>query len=105
MTALVVWLRKGTLRVPRNALFSAMVVGVLLPGANSVLFFAERSVPTGLASLIIASVPLWVVVLRLAVGHERLPWQVLAGVGGRVAGGAVVARAPGGAEAYGVALL
>ena len=87
MTALVVWVRKGTLRVPRNALFSAMVVGVLLPGANSVLFFAERNVPTGLASLIIASVPLWVMVMRLAIGHERLPWQVLAGVGVGFAGG------------------
>ena len=44
----------------------ASLIGCLLPGANAVLFFAERNVPTGLASLIIASVPLWVVVLRLA---------------------------------------
>ena len=43
----------------------ASLIGCLLPGANAVLFFAERDVPTGLASLIIASVPLWVVVLRL----------------------------------------
>ena len=104
MTALVVWIRKGTLRVPRNAMLSAMVVGVLLPGANSVLFFAERSVPTGLASLIIASVPLWVMVLRLAVGHERLPWQVLAGVGVGFAGVAVLAQPSGGATAWGIAL-
>ncbi len=48
------------------------MIGALLPGANAVLFFAERNVPTGLASLIIASVPLWVVVLRLA-ARERLP--------------------------------
>jgi len=104
MTALVVWVRKGTLRVPRNALFSAMVVGVLLPGANSVLFFAERNVPTGLASLIIASVPLWVMVMRLAIGHERLPWQVLAGVGVGFAGVAVLAQPSGGATAYGIGL-
>jgi drug/metabolite transporter (DMT)-like permease len=104
MTALVVWVRRGTLRVPRNALLSAMVVGVLLPGANSVLFFAERSVPTGLASLIIASVPLWVMVMRLAIGHERLPWQVLAGVGVGFAGVAVLAQPSGGAKAYGIGL-
>ena len=55
------------------------MIGCLLPGANAILFFAERNVPTGLASLIIASVPLWVAVLRLT--RERLPWQVLAGVG------------------------
>ena len=76
----VVLLRGGSLRVPRRAFGSCVVIGILLPGANALLFFAERNVPTGLASLIIASVPLWVVVLRL-VGRERLPWPVLAGVG------------------------
>ena len=43
----------------------ACSIGCLLPGANAVLFFAERDIPTGLASLLIASVPLWVVLLRL----------------------------------------
>ena len=75
----VVLLRGGTLRTSRRAVGSCLLVGCLLPGANAVLFFAERNVPTGLASLIIASVPLWVAVLRLP--RERLPWQVLAGVG------------------------
>ena len=104
MTALVVFVRGGTLRARRREVLSAMVIGVLLPGANSVLFFAERNVPTGLASLIIASVPLWVMVLRLAVGRERLPWQVLAGVGVGFAGVAVLAQPSGGAKAYGIAL-
>jgi drug/metabolite transporter (DMT)-like permease len=76
---------------------------VLLPGANAVLFFAERNVPTGLASLIIASVPLWLVVLRLA-GRERLPWQALAGVGVGFAGVAVLAQPSGGAKSWGIAL-
>jgi drug/metabolite transporter (DMT)-like permease len=81
-----------------------MLIGILLPGANSVLFFAERNVPTGLASLIIASVPLWVMVLRLGVGRERLPWPVLAGVGVGFAGVAVLAQPSGGAKAYGIGL-
>jgi drug/metabolite transporter (DMT)-like permease len=104
MTALVVFVRGGTLRARRREVLSAMVIGVLLPGANSVLFFAERNVPTGLASLIIASVPLWVMVMRLAVGRERLPWQVLAGVGVGFAGVAVLAQPSGGAKAYGIGL-
>ena len=62
----VVHARGGSLRIPRRALVSCVMIGCLLPGANAILFFAERNVPTGLASLIIASVPLWVVVLRLA---------------------------------------
>ena len=104
MTLVVVFVRRGSLRVPRRELISCMVIGVLLPGANSVLFFAERNVPTGLASLIIASVPLWVMVLRLGVGRERLPWPVLAGVGVGFAGVAVLAQPSGGAKAYGIAL-
>jgi drug/metabolite transporter (DMT)-like permease len=43
-------------------------------------------------------------VLRLGVAHERLPWQVLAGVGVGFAGVAVLAQPSGGAKAYGIAL-
>lgn len=98
----IVRLRGGTLRASRRAVLSCVIVGCLLPGANAVLFFAERSVATGLASLIIASVPLWVAVLRLT--RERLPWQVLAGVGVGFAGVAVVAHPSGGARLWGVGL-
>ena len=100
--AVVVAARGGTLRVSRRALLSCVVIGCLLPGANSILFFAERNVPTGLASLIIASVPLWVAALRLT--RERLPWQVLAGVGIGFAGVGVLAQPSGGAKWWGVAL-
>jgi drug/metabolite transporter (DMT)-like permease len=103
LMVLVVLLRRGQLRVSRRALGSCILIGILLPGANAVLFFAERNVPTGLASLIIASVPLWVVVLRL-LGRERLPWQALAGVGVGFAGVAVLAQPSGGATASGIAL-
>ncbi len=103
LMVLVVLLRGGQLHVSRRALGSCILIGFLLPGANAVLFFAERDVPTGLASLIIASVPLWVVVLRLA-GRERLPWQALAGVGVGFAGVAVLAQPSGGATYWGIAL-
>jgi drug/metabolite transporter (DMT)-like permease len=103
LMVLVVLLRRGQLRVSRRALGSCIVIGILLPGANAVLFFAERDVPTGLASLIIASVPLWVVVLRL-IGRERLPWPALAGVGVGFAGVAVLAQPSGGATTAGIAL-
>jgi drug/metabolite transporter (DMT)-like permease len=99
----VVRLRGRTLRVRRRELFSCVVVGCLLPGANAVLFFAERNVPTGLASLLIASVPLWVAVLRL-LGRERLNTVALAGVGIGFAGVAVLAQPSGGATSWGVGL-
>jgi drug/metabolite transporter (DMT)-like permease len=98
-----VLLRGGTLRISGAALRSVVVIGILLPGANAVLFFAERNVPTGLASLIIASVPLWLALLRLG-GRERLPWPVLAGVGVGFAGVAILAQPSGGAKSWGIAL-
>ena len=104
MTILVVLVRRGTLRMGRPELISCMVIGILLPGANSVLFFAERNVPTGLASLIIASVPLMVMLERLAIGRERLPWPVLAGIGVGFAGVAILAQPSGGAKPWGIAL-
>jgi drug/metabolite transporter (DMT)-like permease len=71
MFGIVGWrLGFGALRIRRAELAAAGLVGLLLPGANSVLFFTERKVPIGLTSLIIASVPLWVLLLRLAVGER-----------------------------------
>ena len=99
----VVLFRGGSLRISRAALRSVVLIGILLPGANAILFVAERNVPTGLASLIIASVPLWLAVLRLG-GRERLPWPVLAGVGVGFAGVAILAQPAGGAKSWGIAL-
>jgi drug/metabolite transporter (DMT)-like permease len=71
LLGLLAWRRGGAgLRVTRAELASAAVVGLLLPGANSVLFVTEQKVPIGLTSLIIAAVPLWVLLLRLA-ARER----------------------------------
>ena len=71
MMSIVVWRRgRSALRLGRAELASAALVGLLLPGANSVLFITEQKVPIGLTSLIIASVPLWVLLLRLGVGER-----------------------------------
>ena len=74
-------LRRGAsaLRVGRNELASCALIGVLLPGSNAMLFIAERRVPTGLASLIIGTVPLWIVLLRMLTG-DRPPRAALVGV-------------------------
>jgi drug/metabolite transporter (DMT)-like permease len=101
--ALVVRWRGGSMRVGWRELSSCAVVGILLPGANALLFYAEEDVPTGLASLLIASVPLWVVLLRL-IGRERLGIAAMAGVGVGFAGVAVLARPSGGATSTGIAL-
>jgi drug/metabolite transporter (DMT)-like permease len=101
--ACVVRFRGGSMRISWRQLGSCVVIGILLPGANALLFYAEKDVPTGLASLLIASVPLWVVLLRL-IGRERLGHWALAGVGVGFAGVAVLARPSGGATSTGIAL-
>ncbi len=95
MAGWVAWRRGASrLQVSRRELGGAVVVGLLLPGANAVLFVAEQDVPTGLSSLIIGAVPLWVVVLRLLV-RERPDALALIGVAVGFVGVALLVR-PGG---------
>jgi drug/metabolite transporter (DMT)-like permease len=101
----VAWRRgAAAFRVTRVELASAALVGLLLPGANALLFVAEHDVPTGLASLIIASVPLIVVCLRIA-GGERPPRAATAGVLVGFAGIALLLDPEGGATWSGIALV
>jgi drug/metabolite transporter (DMT)-like permease len=77
------WLtaRDGSARVavPRREALGAALVGTVILGDIGLLALAEQEVPAGLAALIIASVPLWVVLLRLAHG-ERPARATLAAV-------------------------
>ena len=68
------------------------VVGVLLlMGGNMTLSWAELSVPTGLAALIIAVTPLWFLVLdSLLLGHHHISWRGKAGLALGIAGLAVL---------------
>jgi drug/metabolite transporter (DMT)-like permease len=61
----------GRLRAGRDAVAGAALVGIVILGDIGVLAVAEQEVPAGLAALVIASVPLWVVCLQLA-NRERV---------------------------------
>jgi len=105
MLGFIAW-RKGRdrLRLSRAELASSAVVGLLLPGANSLLFITERQVPIGLASLIIASIPLWVLLLRIA-ARDRLDLISTGGLVIGFAGIAVLVRPGGGTGSLGYLLL
>ncbi|HYH59180.1 MAG TPA: EamA family transporter [Thermoleophilaceae bacterium] len=65
-------------RLTRRQLAGAAVVGVLLMvGGNGLVTVAEQEVPSGLAALLIASEPLWVILLRAGFGRERVPGTTL----------------------------
>lgn len=81
LAALLAW-RQGpaALRVTRRQLASASGVGVLLLlGGNGLVVLAEQSVPSGLAALLVAAVPLWVVLLRRLTG-QRTSAMTIGGV-------------------------
>jgi drug/metabolite transporter (DMT)-like permease len=57
--------RPAALRATRAQLVTAAVSGVLLlAGGNGLVTLAEQRVDSGLAALLIACVPLWIVILR-----------------------------------------
>lgn len=94
----------GVLRVRPAELASAALVGLLLPGANAILFVAERHVATGLSSLIIGAVPLWIVVMRTTTG-DRPPLVALASVGVGFGGLALLVRPSGGSPLWALLLV
>jgi drug/metabolite transporter (DMT)-like permease len=70
----------GALRLERSEWIGAAVIGAaLLLGGNGLVMLGERDVPSALAALIVAVVPLWVVILRRVFG-ERIARGTVIGV-------------------------
>jgi drug/metabolite transporter (DMT)-like permease len=84
----------GVLRPTRAELLSCAFVGLMLPGANAVISVAEQTVASGVAALLVASVPLWVILLR-RVFRERVSGRSIAAVLVGFAGVALLVRPQG----------
>jgi drug/metabolite transporter (DMT)-like permease len=57
----------------RRQWFAASVVGVaLLLGGNGLVSVAEQRIPSGIAALVVATVPIWAALLGAAAGQERV---------------------------------
>ncbi|MFE3285661.1 EamA family transporter, partial [Streptomyces sp. NPDC059233] len=91
LVAAVAWrFGPAALKATRAQVASAVLVGLLLIlGGNGLVVLAETSVPSGLAALLVAAVPMWVVVLRAGTG-DRPPRRTLGGVLVGLAGLAVL---------------
>lgn len=84
------------LRVTRRELFSAASIGLLLLlGGNGGVSLAEQYIPSGLAALLVSSVPLWIVLWRAA-AKDRPSARTSAGVLIGFAGLVVLTRPSGG---------
>src|ERR1700735_654394 len=72
---------------PRQIALACVVGVLLLMGGNLTLSYAELSVSTGLAALIVAITPLWFLVLdSMLLGHHRIAPRGKAGLALGVAG-------------------
>ena len=85
---LYVFLRaKGTARPsPRHWGSAAAIGGLMLLGGNGLVTWAEQRVPSGLAALIVASVPIWMAVLAGIERRRRPSGFVVAGLALGLAG-------------------
>jgi drug/metabolite transporter (DMT)-like permease len=85
-------LRGRNIRYSPRQLAQMATVGVLLlMGGNLTLSYAEQHIGSGLAALIVASIPLWFLVLdNLLLGHHQVSGRGKAGLALGVAGLAVL---------------
>ncbi|MGW5192348.1 EamA family transporter [Kribbella sp. NPDC004138] len=74
------------LRITRREAVGAATVGILLLAlGNGAVAVAEQTVPSGLAALLVAAIPLWLMLLRVGSGERprAMTWVgVLIGFGG-----------------------
>jgi drug/metabolite transporter (DMT)-like permease len=66
------------------------IVGILLLVANGVVGVGEKTVPSGLAALLVATVPLWLLGIDAGLNHARLGLAQLAGLALGLAGVALL---------------
>ena len=59
---------------------SAIVGGALLFGGMGMVALGERTVPSGIAAILVALLPVWVAILGRAFFNERLPWSAVLGI-------------------------
>ena len=78
----VLALRRSAIRITRAQVLSCLLVGSLMMGAVATVATAEQDVPSNLAALMVACVPLWVLLLRRLGGERIAPRLVLAVVVG-----------------------
>ena len=98
-------------RPRRSAWIACGIVGLLLLlGGNALVTVGERSVPSGFASLLVATVPLWLLVMDAALARTWIGWLPLAGLAAGLAGVALLAglgdhASASGASGTGIAII
>ena len=97
---LYAWARmRGVPRLTGAEWRNLALVGVLMfTGTYSALFWAEKTVPSGIASVLVATLPLWTILIEGGiVKKERLRWPLVLAILLGFAGVVVITRGSGNA--------
>ena len=83
---------RAALRRPtrREVIDTSIVGALLLGGGMGMVAWAEQTIPSGIAALLVAMMPVWVAVYGRAFLRERLPRLAVAGIGIGIVGVAVL---------------
>ena len=82
-TVLLAWtIARGTFTWPtrRESIDTAIVGALLLGGGMGMVAWGEQSIPSGIAALLVALMPVWVAVLGRVAFGERLPRLAVVGI-------------------------
>jgi drug/metabolite transporter (DMT)-like permease len=98
---------RGSPRPTRRQWRNAVVAGIpLFVMGNGGVSWAEQTFPSGLAALVVATLPAWLLLFDWLIGGRRAPKPIEAtGIGLGLAGVAVLATPPEGGSPVGVAVL
>jgi drug/metabolite transporter (DMT)-like permease len=90
-------------RVPRPSLAqvrdASIVGGALLLGGTGLVAWGEQTIPTGIAALLIAVVPMWLAIFGRALFGDRVPALAAVGIAVGLVGVAILAWPAGGVGA------
>ena len=82
---------------PRQVAAAAIFGGALFLGSHGLLAWSQQRIPSGVAALVVASIPLWMAVFDRVVFGKRLSVRAVAGLAVGFGGVAVLAD-PGGSD-------
>src|SRR4029079_16860483 len=86
---LIAWAALRGQSMPRSAWRHAAVAGALMFGcAYGALAWAEQRIPSGVAALVVATLPLWATAFEWALGKRRPAGRTPVGLRSGFAGGA-----------------